>query len=282
MESCARSLPKISIVIPSYNQVQFLRKALDSLRGQEYPHLEVIVVDGASTDQTVELLRDRRDIVSRWVSEPDAGQTQALNKGFRMATGEVLGWLNCDERYRPGALRLVGETFAGHPELEMVFGHRKVVDARGREIGSMKTPAIHPRNYALFASGLLFSDATFWTTELHQRTGQLDEANYPRYAMDVDWFARLGLQVKKWRRLDAYLSEFTEHEERVSQNVPEMAELTLEIRRRVMRLAGVKPLRVILYSPLYFVLSRYGRFGWRGLLKPPCPTTIFRFAGLIK
>ena len=259
-----------------------MTKALDSLAQQEYPHLEVIVVDGASTDGTVELLKARADLVTHWVSKPDAGQTNALNKGFALASGQIFSWLNCDERYRPRALHLVGETFAQHPELDMVFGHRIVVDTGGREIKRMKTPALHPRNYALFASGLLFSDATFWTAELHRRTGQLDEVNCRRYAMDVDWFARLGLQVKKWQLLDAYLSEFTEHEQRVSHNVPKMAEITRHIRRRVMLLAGVGPLRVILYSPLYFILSRYGRFGWRGLLKPPRPTTIFRFAGLIK
>jgi len=275
-------LPKISIIIPSYNQKRFLARALDSLARQEYPHLEVIVVDGASNDGTVELLKASLGLLTHWVSEPDAGQTNALNKGFAMAGGQIFGWLNCDERYRPGALLLVGETFAHNSGLDIVFGHRVVVDEEGYELGRMKTPALHPRNYALFASGLLFSDATFWTAELHRRTGQLDEANCRRYAMDVDWFARLGLQVKKWQRLDAYLSEFTEHGQRVSQNVPEMATITRQIRRRVMRLAGVGPLMVILNSPLYFILSRYGRFGWRGLLKPPWPTTILRFAGLIK
>jgi len=238
------------------------------------------VVDGGSTDGTVELLQSREDLVSRWLSEPDEGQTQALNKGFRLATGEVFGWLNCDERYRPGALRLVGEAFAHDPDLDLVFGHRVVVDAQGREVVRQRQPALHPRSYALYAAGLLFSDATFWKASLHRQTGELDEELCQRYCMDLDWFGRLSLKVRRWRRLEAYLSEFMEHEARVTLEVPELPNLEQQLRRRLLKLAGVSPLRVILLSPLFFVLTRYGRFGWRGLLYPPRPGTVFRFAGL--
>jgi glycosyltransferase involved in cell wall biosynthesis len=275
-------LPRISIVIPSYNQAAFLAGALDSLAAQAYPTLEVVVVDGGSTDGTVELLKKRSDVVTRWVSEADAGQTNALNKGFDMATGEVFGWLNCDERYRPGALRLAGATFARDPELDIVFGHRIVVDREGREIGRMRLPGVHPRSYMLYAGGLLFSDTTFWTAALHRSVGRLDEENCGRYGMDFDWFGRLALKVKKWRRLGAYVSEFTEHEGRITKNVPEMPLIAHGIRRRVRRLAGIGALRVLLLGPLYFFPVRYGRFGWRGLLKPPRPATLLRVAGIVR
>ena len=269
-------------MIPSYNQAGFLSGALDSIASQNYQNLEVIVIDGASTDGTVELLTQRTDVVSRWVSEPDEGQTNALNKGFDIATGKVFGWLNCDERYRPGALRLVGETFVKNPELEIIFGHRVVVDKQGREIGRMKLPAIHPGNYALYVSGLLFSDTTFYAAELHRRTGRFDEIDCKRYGMDFDWFARLGLNIRHWKRLDAYISEFTEHEGRVSKNVVEMPEIAYQIRKRVQKLAGVSPFRIMLLSPIYFILSRYGRFGWRGLLRLPRPSSLLRVAGVIR
>ena len=276
------ALPPISIVIPSYNQGAFLPRALDSLAAQQYPDLEVIVADGGSTDGTVALLESRREVVSRYVSEPDEGQTQALNKGFRLAGGEIFGWLNCDERYRLGTLRLVGETFAKEPQLDLVFGHRVVTDKQGREVDRMRQPAINPRYSALFASGLLFSDATFWRAALHRRTGELDEVLCRRYAMDFDWFGRLSLNLRRWRRLDAYLGEFTEHSDRVTLEVPELPDLGRKVRRRLQALAGVSPVQVILLSPLFFVLSRYGRFGWRGLLYPPRPGTVFRFAGLCR
>lgn len=274
--------PKISIVIPSYNQASFLAKALDSLACQDYANLEVIVVDGASTDGTVELLQARSDVVTRWISEPDRGQTHALNKGFALASGEIFGWLNCDERYRPGTLKLVGESFAADPELEVVFGHRIVVDLEGREIGRMRLPAIHPGNYALYASGHLYSDTTFWKADLHRRTGRLDEALCRRYGMDFDWFARLGLQVKCWQRLDAFLSEFTEHKDRVSTDGAAIHATAQEIRQKLQRLAGVGPLRIMLWSPWYFLLARYGHYGWRGLLTPPAPRSLLRVAGLIR
>jgi glycosyltransferase involved in cell wall biosynthesis len=277
-----KSLPKISIIIPSYNQRSFLSFALGSLALQNYPDLEVIVIDGDSSDGTIELLRARSDVVSCWISEPDKGQTNALNKGFDIATGEIFGWLNCDERYLHGALRLVGETFKQDPELDIVFGHRIVVDKEGHEIERMKLPSIHPGKYALYASGLLFSDTTFWKAELHRRTGLLDEVNCGRYGMDFDWFARLGLNVKHWKRLDAYLSEFTEYEGRVSKNVLEMPEIAYQIRKRIQKLAGIGSLQVMLLSPLYFFLSRYGRFGLQGLLKPPSPISLLRVAGIVR
>jgi len=275
-------LPRISVVIPSLNQAVFLERALDSLAAQDYPDLEVIVVDGGSTDGTVRLLEARRDLSLRWVSEPDRGQTQALNKGYDMATGRVFGWLNCDECYLPGALRRVGEAFAEDPFLEIVFGHRVVVDLAGREVRRMRLPAIHPRRYALYASGLLFSDTTFWRADLHRRTGRLDEEGCPRYGMDFDWFCRMSLKVRRWRRLDAFLSEFVEHEGRVTGRVPEMPEIARRLRRRIQRQAGVGPARVLLLGPVYLALSRYGRFGLRGLLRPPRPASLFRVAGLVR
>ena len=277
-----RSWPRVSIILPSYNQAAFLERALDSLNNQYYPKLEVIVIDSASTDGTVDLLKYRRDIVSKWVSERDNGQTHALNKGFAMATGEIFGWLNCDERYRRGTLHLVGEAFLKNPELDIVFGHRIVVDTEGREIGRMKLPAIHPGKYALYASGLLYSDTTFWTVDIHRKTGKLDEINCPRYGMDFDWFARLGWNVKHWKRLDAFLSEFTEYEGRVSKNVEEMPDIAYQIRKRIQKMFVIKPFRVIMASPLYYVLSRYGRFGWKGLLYPPRPSSLLRVGGIIR
>ncbi len=277
-----RTLPRISIVMSTLNPGRFLPRALDSLAAQEYPDLEVIVVDGASTDGTVELLKCRSDVVSRWVSKPDDGATQAVNKGFDMCTGQVYGWLDSDERYLPGALKRVGRVFADEPDLDIAFGHRIVVDKEGRETKRMRLPSMHPAKYALYAGGLLFSDTTFWTADVHRRTGRLDEANCPRYGNDFDWFCRLALNVRRWKRMDAFLSEFTHHEGRVSFDVPEMPDISHGIKKRVQRLAGVGPARVMLLGPIYFILSRYGRFGLRGLLRPPRPISLLRVAGLVR
>jgi len=274
------NLPKISIIIPSFNQVKFLTSALDSLKLQNYENLEVIVVDGGSTDGTIEMLKNSSDIVSIWISEKDNGQTQALNKGFRLAAGNIFGWLNCDERYFPGTLITVANLFVKEKGLDILFGNRIVVDKTGKEIERQKAVPMHPFKYALYAAGLLFSDATFWSNELHKKTGKLDEELCRKYGMDFDWFFRMGINVKKWRYVNKYLSEFTEHSNRVSVNVKEMPDVAKAIRQKVFKLSGVNPLKVLLLSPCYLLYSRIKRYGIQGIFHIPSLNSILRVAGL--
>lgn len=273
-------LPKISVVIPSYNQKEFLSSALQSIDDQKYPDLEVIVVDGGSNDGTVELLSSKSSI--RWVSEKDNGQTDALNKGFRMATGDVFGWLNCDEKYLNGTLNLTGELFASNPGLDIVFGNRIVVNEYGEEIARDKSVPLHPFKYALYSAGLLFSDATFWSSELHRKTGELDTVICGRYGMDYDWFFRMSIYVKRWKYVDRYLSEFTEYPGRMSKNVSEMPDIALAIRNKIIRMTGVNKLSVMIKAPFYLAFSRYKRLGIKGLFHIPEFKSILRTAGILK
>ncbi len=282
MRTPATSLPTITVVIPSFNQASFLERAIDSVCAQRYPHLELIVVDGGSTDGTRELLERRQADIAHWISEPDGGQTYALNKGFALATGQLRGWLNCDERYRPGALAAIGAAFAEAPDLDLVFGHRVVIDLEGRELGRMRQPSIHPLKYALFASGLLYSDCTFWSAAIHQQTGSLNEAEHPTYAMDFDWFCRLALNVRRWKRVDAYIAEFTEHTARAAFNVPQMRDLARQIRLESFERASISRWRIALASPYYLLRSRFGRLGWRALTTIPSPASVLRVAGYIR
>ena len=113
-------VPKVSIVTPSFNQGRFLAEAMDSVLGQRYPDLEYVVVDGGSSDESVEAIRARQDRLAGWVSETDAGQYDAINKGFARTGGDVMAWLNSDDKYTPWALWTVGEVFRQLPEVQWV------------------------------------------------------------------------------------------------------------------------------------------------------------------
>ncbi|HTI97941.1 MAG TPA: glycosyltransferase family 2 protein [Dongiaceae bacterium] len=125
-------LPKISVVTPSFNSIHTIRETIESVRSQNYPQVEHIVMDGGSTDGTLDLLKEYPHLI--WVSEKDEGHYHAMNKGILRATGAVVNILNADDCHRPQTLRLVGEAFAQHPEWDALFGDVIYVDAENREI----------------------------------------------------------------------------------------------------------------------------------------------------
>ena len=122
--------PLVSIVTPSYNQGPYIEATIQSVVSQDYPHLEYIVIDGGSQDNTVAILKRYAERLC-WISEPDHGQADAINKGFRIAHGEILAWLNSDDTYLPGAVCQVVEYFQRHPDVSMVYGEGQHVDAEG-------------------------------------------------------------------------------------------------------------------------------------------------------
>ncbi len=133
-----RPLPSITVVTPSYNQRTFLQAAVESVLHQDYPALQYLIRDGGSTDGTVDYLRSLPPSV-RWISERDGGQADAVNRGWREATGEILGWLNSDDLYEAGTLQRVGEVFAAEPDLAWIVGRCRIIDQEGYEIRSYVT-----------------------------------------------------------------------------------------------------------------------------------------------
>lgn len=208
--------PKISIVTVVLNNAEFIENCICSVLEQDYPNLEYIVIDGESTDGTTKIIEKYRDKLSFYVSEKDKGQTNALNKGFAKATGDVFAWLNADETYLPGTLRKVGNAFARNEKLDFVFGNRIVVDCEGREIGTKVWPPMHPKWHLLYRMNVLPTDASFWSSGAHQQARGLDEKHFPRLSMDYDWLLRLSFFVKDWAYFGEYLATFTEREDRVS------------------------------------------------------------------
>lgn len=186
---------RISIVIPSFNHVGYLRTALESVLGQagEF-ETEVWVVDGGSTDGTVGLLQSYGSRV-RWVSEPDRGQSDALNKGFRLVTGDVVGWLNSDDLYQPGALAAVAQAFRRHPAVEWVHGRADVIDTAGRVcrrwVSAYKRYRCRAYSYSrLLTENFVQPNTVFWRRTLTDRVGGVDPSLH--LAMDYDLWLRFA------------------------------------------------------------------------------------------
>jgi glycosyltransferase involved in cell wall biosynthesis len=129
--------PLVSIVTPSYNQAAYLEQTLQSVLAQDYASIEYLVVDGASTDNSVDIIRRYADRLAWWISEPDAGQAEAINKGLKRSKGEIVAWLNSDDLYLPGAIAQAVAAFQADPELGMVFGDAITIDAGGKPINKL-------------------------------------------------------------------------------------------------------------------------------------------------
>jgi hypothetical protein len=178
---------RISIVMPSYNQAAFIERAILSVLNQDYPHLQFVVMDGGSSDGTVEILRRYERRLS-WRSEPDHGQSHALNKAIREADGELIGWLNSDDVYFPGALRKVDQTARQHPEAVLLSGLSAIVDEREcvLQVPRIGRPSLSNLLYAGFG---MASQAVFWHREISGSTLPLNE-NLD-FAMDFDLWLKL-------------------------------------------------------------------------------------------
>ncbi|MBT7818335.1 MAG: glycosyltransferase, partial [Chloroflexi bacterium] len=130
-----KNQPLVSIITPSYNQAEYLEKTITSVLGQTYPNIEYIIIDGGSEDGSKEIIEKYQKKIKYWVSEPDQGQTDAINKGFAKANGEILAWLNSDDTYEPHAVAEAVTYLLEHPEIGLVYGDTDFIDAQDRKIG---------------------------------------------------------------------------------------------------------------------------------------------------
>jgi len=198
MPASTLTFPRLSVVVPSFNQAEYLEAALRSALDQNYPQLELIVLDGGSTDGSRAIIEQYAPRLAYWQSQPDGGQAAALNAGFARATGDILTWLNSDDVFYPGALSLVGEAFARFPEIAWLTGIPANMDAAGRlaEIGPRTgrfRPFIQRGWQHGRALGFIRQEGTFWRRGLWERAGaRLDPQRH------------LTLDYDLWRRFAAH------------------------------------------------------------------------------
>jgi glycosyltransferase involved in cell wall biosynthesis len=197
--------PRISIVTPNLNQGRFLETTIRSVVDQGYPAVEYIIQDGLSTDESVDVIRRYASRLAYWTSEKDSGQANAINRGMQHATGDILAYLNSDDLLLPGSLAYVARFFASHPDVDVVYGHRVLIDDDGLDIGRWVLPP-HDDDILAYVD-YVPQETMFWRRSVWERVGgRLDEAFH--FAMDWDLILRFREVGAKFRRLPRFLGAF--------------------------------------------------------------------------
>ncbi|QWV97031.1 glycosyltransferase [Geomonas nitrogeniifigens] len=200
-EPVSGTCPKISIVVPSYNQGDYLGACLESIVSQGYPNLELIVMDGGSSDGSVEVIRQYEKQISYWQSQPDGGQYRAIDEGFRRSTGDIMGWLNSDDMLHPGGLKVLAEVFGGRPEVEFLTGKRIGFDGDGKlnsygfETKTWSRAELLRKDLIHEVSLFVMQEATYWRRSLWEKAGGSLDLSF-KIAADFELWLRFSRYAK--------------------------------------------------------------------------------------
>ncbi len=233
--------PRVAMVTPSYNHAQYVGATIDSVLSQAYPNLYYHVQDGASIDGTVDLLKSYGDGIS-WTSEPDNGQSHAINLGFAGVDCEIMAYLNSDDVLLPGTLAHVVNFFMSHPDVDIVYGNRIFIDREGLEVGR----AVLPRHdgKALQYADYIPQETMFWRKRVWDKIGPIDESFH--FAMDWDFILRAQAAGFKFVRLPRFLSCFRIHD----------AQKTASTYAVGVREMGILRRRVLGFDPTHMQIRR--------------------------
>ena len=209
------TIPRISIVTPSFNQGSFLEQAIQSVLSQAYPAIELIVMDGGSTDGSVDILNEYGPRLKHWVSQPDRGPADALTRGFTFATGDVLGVINADDFYLPGAFTRVAEEFAADPSAGVIAGHGYFAHASG-ELGQPTFSDRWSLTSFCYGACVLVQQATFFRRAAFERAGGFRQSG--SLCWDMELWADLAKGGAKFKTIDAFLAAFRLHDESITGN----------------------------------------------------------------
>ena len=223
-ETAPQPAPSISIVVPSLNYGHYLQATLDSVLDQRYPELELIVADGGSEDETLELLEREGDRLAHVHDGPDSGQAEAINKGLDGSSGEILAWINADDLLLPGALAHVARYFDRNPDVDLVYGNRVLIDERGRDVGVWVTPRHGLDSLRWF--DFIPQETAFWRRGIWERVGGIDTGF--DYGFDWDLFLRFHEAGATIRRLPRFLGAFRQHDDQKTRRNRDRAQAELE------------------------------------------------------
>ncbi len=257
MEAAERFVPRVSIITPSFNQGEFLEETIKSVIAQKYPNLEYIIIDGGSTDNSVEIIRAYADHISFWCSEKDRGQCDAINKGLRMATGDYIGWINSDDIYYHQTLVETAAILAKNPDADIVFGNYDYIARDGAIVHRRREIPYDFRVYFWTSTCYHANVAALFRKRCFEQFGLLREDLH--YSMDFELYLRFGFKGCKFAHTDRVLGAYRLHD--ASKTVVAYGDFRREAMQVRKELAAkIRPSRwKELVFPLSFVIYRFAR-----------------------
>lgn len=225
--------PVVSIITPTLNSSRFLCRTLQSVADQSYPNIEHIIVDGGSTDGTLDILKQSQ---AKWISEPDNGMYDAINKGMRMATGSILAYLNSDDLYFHDSVQRVVDFFERHPDADLVYSNLLYIDESGESLFVRKFPPFSWRLFTVLDGSTLPQQTSFWRKRVMETAGYFDSSF--TMAGDFEFLVRVGRTQKICKLAGAPLAAFRFHEEMQTLNRKRITDAEIE---RIHRMYGFTP-----------------------------------------
>jgi glycosyltransferase involved in cell wall biosynthesis len=254
--------PLVSVVTPSFNQGAYVEETIRSVLLQGYPNLEYLVLDGGSKDGTLDVIRKYEKHLTYWVSEPDKGQSDAINKGFARCTGGLMNWLNSDDLLLPGALGVVAEAAFRDPEAGVYVGWTEHVDPAGKKLYDRRSTVEEINNPLDWVRNYFFQPSAYFRREVWEQFGPLDVTLH--YTMDVDFWIRAS---KRWRfaLVPRLISRDREHP--ASKSMAQRPEMRGELAVVQAREGGIEivrrdvteahsTIRAVMNTPLYRIVKR--------------------------
>lgn len=264
-EQSTSPMCRISIVSPSYNTGRYLEETIRSILLQGYSDLEYIIIDGGSSDGSVEIIKKYEKWITCWISEPDSGYADAVNKGFARATGDIRAWLPISDLYTPGALQTANHNLIDQTN-DFIFGRACSLSQDGK-VGELR-PLISKKlsHVSLYGRSNPCQPATFWRHEIHKQVGELNSDL--RYAADSEWFLRLCL-IGRCRGIPDFVCYIRQHEGQLSSDLEAMRSEWYTVWNAVVRKNRISRFKIILGASLLVPLMRYRAGGFRRMLSPP-------------